>query len=179
MAITCSTCGNDIHEADRKSYTEYWGTSAEGAPVKRLRCMTCDVQEQERLETEVENLSKGDRDKRQIQKLLILTTDFVPERVIKEALGTARGGTVRAKHIGTDLGAGLKGIVGGEIKAYTELLAEGREEAIYRMKSDAYQMGANAVLNVRFMSSMVDVGMVELVAYGTAVIMHEEGLKND
>ena len=100
-------------------------------------------------------------------------------RVIKEALGTARGGTVRAKHIGKDIGASLKSIVGGEIKGYTALLAEGREEAIYRMKSDAYQMGANAVLNVRFMSSMADVGMVELVAYGTAVVINEEGLKND
>ena len=90
------------------------------------------------------------------------------------ATDLARGGTVRAKHIGKDIGAGLKGIVGGEIKGYTALLAEGREEAIYRMKSDAYRMGANAVHNVRFMSSIVDVGTVELVAYGTAVIMHEE-----
>ena len=78
---------------------------------------------------------------------------------------------MRAKHIGRDIAASIKNIVGGEIKGYTELLADGREEALDRMKIDAMNLGANAVVETRFSSSMIDVGACEIVAYGTAVLV--------
>jgi uncharacterized protein YbjQ (UPF0145 family) len=81
----------------------------------------------------------------------------------------ARGSTVRAKHIGRDITALLKNIVGGEIKGYTELLTEGREEALYRMNQDAQRLGADGVIGVRMTTSMISQGAVEIMAYGTAV----------
>ena len=80
-----------------------------------------------------------------------------------------RGNSVRAKHIGRDIMAGLKGIVGGEISGYTELLADAREESYKRMIKDAETLGADAILNVRFVTSMVAQTMSEMLAYGTAV----------
>ena len=89
----------------------------------------------------------------------------------------ARGSTVRAKHIGQDLLAEMKSIVGGELKSYTELLAEGREESIIRMQSDAVKLGANAIVSVRFTSSTIGGGIAEILAYGTAVIIESDTLK--
>jgi len=101
--------------------------------------------------------------------MIISTTDGIPGHEIKEILGIARGNVVRAKHIGKDILAGLKGIVGGEISQYTELMTEARDQALNRMIADAEAKGANAVLNVRFVTSMIAQTMSELLAYGTAV----------
>ena len=88
----------------------------------------------------------------------------------KTHFGLARGGTVRAKHIGTDFLAGIKSsTVGGEIKGYTKLLADAREEAIVRMKKDAQNLGANSIVGMNFSTSVLDSGMAEMCAFGTAV----------
>lgn len=101
--------------------------------------------------------------------MLISTTDFIPGREIAEVIDIARGSTVRARHIGRDLFAGLRNIVGGEITEYTRLMAEAREQAIHRMIADAEELGADAVVNVRFMTSGVMNMASEVLAYGTAV----------
>lgn len=101
--------------------------------------------------------------------MIVTTTDNVPGKEIKEVLGIARGNVVRAKHIGKDILAGLKGLVGGEISQYTELMTDARDQAFERMVKDAEKMGANAVVNVRFVTSMIAQTMSELLAYGTAV----------
>jgi uncharacterized protein YbjQ (UPF0145 family) len=96
-------------------------------------------------------------------------TEEIPGRSIREFYGVVTGSTVRAKHIGRDFMAGLKNLVGGELKGYTELLGEARQEAVDRMLQQAEGMGANAVVNVRFSTSSVAQGAAELFAYGTAV----------
>ena len=101
--------------------------------------------------------------------MIIVTTETVAGHRIVEHLGLARGNTIRAKHIGKDFLAGLRQIVGGEIKEYTEMLTEARNEAILRMKEDAMRLHADAVVNVRFVTSPVMASAAELVAYGTAV----------
>ena len=99
----------------------------------------------------------------------ISNTETIPGRTIVEFYGVVTGNTVRAKHVGRDIMAGLKNIVGGELKGYTELLNESRQEAVQRMSEQAVSMGANAVVNVRFATSSVAQGAAELFAYGTAV----------
>ncbi len=101
--------------------------------------------------------------------IILSNTETVPGRKILEFYGVVTGNTVRAKHVGRDIMAGLKNIVGGELKGYTELLQESREEATDRMIEQARSMGANAVVNVRFATSSVSQGAAELFAYGTAV----------
>ena len=101
--------------------------------------------------------------------MLIVTTDFIPGREIVEVLDVARGSTVRARNIGRDIFAGLKNIIGGEISEYTKLMADAREHAIERMIADAEGLGADAIINVRFTTSMVMQGTSEILAYGTAV----------
>jgi uncharacterized protein YbjQ (UPF0145 family) len=91
--------------------------------------------------------------------------------VIIQVLGLVQGNTVRAKHVGRDIAAGLKNIVGGELKGYTELLTEARREAVGRMIRQAQDLGANAVVAVRFSTSAVTQGAAELYAYGTAVVV--------
>ncbi len=103
--------------------------------------------------------------------MLISNMEIVPGKTIVKHLGLVQGSTVRAKHIGRDLMAGLKNIVGGELKGYTELLEDARQEAIARMQAQAESIGANAVLNVRFSTSSVAQGAAELFAYGTAVVL--------
>lgn len=103
--------------------------------------------------------------------MLISNIEIIPGKRITEHLGMVQGNTVRAKHAGRDLMAGLKNIFGGELKGYTELLTEAREEAVDRMKQQAQALGANAVINVRFSTSSVTAGAAELFAYGTAVIL--------
>ena len=98
-----------------------------------------------------------------------ITIDEVPGKKITESLGIARGSTVRARHLGRDIFAGLKNLVGGEISEYTKLLSDAREEALNRMVLDADRMGADAVVNVRFTTSGVMQGCSEILAYGTAV----------
>lgn len=99
----------------------------------------------------------------------ISNTETIPGRRIVEFYGVVTGNTVRAKHVGRDILAGLKNIVGGELKAYTELLQDSRTEATARMIEEARSMGANAVVNVRFATSSIAQGAAELFAYGTAV----------
>ena len=101
--------------------------------------------------------------------MLIVTTDYVPGREIIEVIDIARGSTVRARNIGRDIFAGLKNLVGGEIQEYTRLMAEAREQAIRRMIADAEELGADAVINVRFTTASVMNMASEILAYGTAV----------
>ena len=101
--------------------------------------------------------------------MYLTTTEHVPGTQVVELFGLVSGSTVRAKHIGRDIMAGLKNLVGGELIGYTELLAESRQEALNRMMSQASGMGANAVVNIRFATSSVAQGAAELFAYGTAV----------
>ena len=96
-------------------------------------------------------------------------TEGIPGKQITGFYGVVSGSTVRAKHAGRDMMAGLKNIFGGELKGYTELLQESRDQAIDRMKSQATQLGANAVINVRFSTSSVASGAAEIYVYGTAV----------
>jgi len=103
--------------------------------------------------------------------VILSNTEEVPGRRITQFFGVVSGSTVRAKHIGRDFMAGLKNIVGGELKGYTELLHEAREEALERMQQQAQSLGANAVVNVRFSTSSVAQGAAELFAYGTAVVV--------
>ena len=101
--------------------------------------------------------------------MLITTTNTIKNKKIKENLGLVRGNTIKAKHIGKDIVAGLRSIVGGEIKEYTEALSEARETAIKRMTKQADELGADAVIGVRFTTSQVMAGAAELLVYGTAV----------
>lgn len=103
--------------------------------------------------------------------MIIVTTDYVAGRTIKQSLGLVRGNTIRARHLGRDLMAFLRHIVGGEIRDYTKMMAEAREQALDRMSANAEAMGANAVINVRFSTSMIMQGAAEIIAYGTAVIL--------
>lgn len=101
--------------------------------------------------------------------MIVVNTETVPGHRITGVKGLVQGNTIRAKNIGRDIGAGLKNLVGGELKAYTELLTEARREALQRMLDQATEIGANAVVNVRFTTSAVAGGAAELYAYGTAV----------
>jgi len=101
--------------------------------------------------------------------MIVVTTETVPGRQVVEALGVVRGSTIRAKHIGRDIMASLRNVVGGEVKEYTEMLTETRNESVQRMKQEARALGADAVVNLRFATSQVMAGAAELLAYGTAV----------
>ena len=101
--------------------------------------------------------------------IIITTLEGVPGKEIVEHFGLVQGSTIRAKHLGKDIMAGLKNLVGGELRGYTELLQEARKEAVERMIEQANFVGANAVVNVRFATSSVAQGAAELFAYGTAV----------
>ena len=101
--------------------------------------------------------------------MIYVTSSEIKGKKIVKTLGMVKGNTVRARHVGRDILAGFKNIVGGELKAYTELLQESRQEAVNRMVQQAEQLGANAVVNVRFATSSVAPGAAELFAYGTAV----------
>lgn len=103
--------------------------------------------------------------------MLLTNLEIVPGRKITKHLGLVQGSTVRSKHIGRDLMAGFKNVFGGELKGYTELLQESREEATERMVAQAKAIGANAVLNIRFSTSSISQGAAELFAYGTAVVL--------
>ncbi len=101
--------------------------------------------------------------------MILTNIETVPGKTITAHYGIVSGSTVRAKHAGRDIAAGLKNIFGGELKGYTELLSESRDEAISRMKAQAKSLGANAIVNVRFSTSSVAAGAAELYVYGTAV----------
>jgi len=101
--------------------------------------------------------------------VIITTTDFIPDRKIEKIIGLVSGNSIRAKHIGKDIVAGLRTVVGGEITEYTEMLTESRREALQRMMEDAQSVGADAVINIRYSTSSVMTGAAEMLAYGTAV----------
>ncbi|MCA9364032.1 YbjQ family protein [Candidatus Kaiserbacteria bacterium] len=101
--------------------------------------------------------------------MLITTTDFISGKEIREVLGVARGSTVRARHLGRDIVAVIKNIVGGEISEYTKLQAQSREQALERLEEDATRMGADAVIGVRMTTSVIAQGAAEILVYGTAV----------
>ena len=103
--------------------------------------------------------------------MLLTNLEYVPGKNIKSHLGLVQGSTVRSKHVGRDLMAGVKNIFGGELVGYTELLHESREEAVNRMIEQASSIGANAILNIRFSTSSITQGASELFTYGTAVVL--------
>ncbi|NLE60737.1 MAG: YbjQ family protein [Planctomycetes bacterium] len=103
--------------------------------------------------------------------MFVVNTETVPGFTIREAKGLVQGNTVRAKHVGRDIMAGLKNLVGGELTGYTELLTEARRQAMERMLAQAQELGANAVVNVRFATAPVTQGAAELYCYGTAVVI--------
>lgn len=107
--------------------------------------------------------------------MIVVNTEDIPGYDVIETKGLVQGNTIRAKHLGRDIAAGLKNLVGGELTGYTELLIEARRQALERMLAQAEQLGANAVVNVRFTTSAVTQGAAELYAYGTAVVVQQQG----
>ncbi len=105
--------------------------------------------------------------------MLLTNLEYVPGKNISRHLGLVQGSTVRSKHVGRDIMAGVKNIFGGELTGYTELLQESREEAVQRMTEQAESIGANAVLNIRFSTSSITQGASELFTYGTAVVLED------
>ena len=105
--------------------------------------------------------------------MIIVTSDHIEGKRTVKTMGLVKGSTIRARHLGRDIVAGLRGMVGGEVKEYTKLMAEAREQSITRMTEDAEKMGANAILDTRFVTSMVMSGASELLVYGTAVVVEE------
>jgi len=105
--------------------------------------------------------------------LITVTTDSIEGKKTLKVLGMVRGSTIRARHVGRDLMAGLRNLIGGEVVEYTNLLAQSREEALQRMERRATDLGANAIVGMRFMTSMVMGGAAEMLAYGTAVEVDE------
>lgn len=103
--------------------------------------------------------------------MIVVTADQIEGQTISKAVGLVRGSTIRARHLGRDIMAGFRGMVGGEIKEYTKMMAQAREEALARMVEDAESKGANAVVAMRFGTSMVMQNASEVVAYGTGVVL--------
>ncbi len=103
--------------------------------------------------------------------MILTTTDNISGKSVKKTLGLVRGSCVKAKHLGRDIGALLKNIIGGELKGYEELMDEARETALERLVVEAEKMGANAVIGLRFASSSIMSGASEILAYGTAVVV--------
>jgi len=107
--------------------------------------------------------------------MIVATTMEIPGRPTKQVLGIAKGTTIRSRHLGRAILAWFKGLVGGEIHDYTKVIAEAREQAYDRMLEDARKMGGNAILCVRYSSTEVMKGAAEIVVYGTAVVLEEDG----
>lgn len=105
--------------------------------------------------------------------MIIVTTDKIDGREIDQVLGLVKGNTIRARHIGKDILAVFKNIVGGEVTDYTKMMTESREQSLDRMEEAANELGANAIVGVRFVTTSVMDGAAELLAYGTAVIIKE------
>jgi uncharacterized protein YbjQ (UPF0145 family) len=152
---TCLTCGKVVM----------------ASTIKEGNCWSC---------TKSFSNSRGETNEEKIKQdlpsIIVVTSDHIPTMKVVSILGLARGSTVRAKHMGRDIGASLKNIVGGEIVGYTAMMAEAREEALYRMKEDAVRLGANGVTAFRFASATIDVGSAEVTAYGTAVTVEKDGV---
>jgi len=106
--------------------------------------------------------------------MILTTTGTIPGKRIVRTLGLVRGNTIRARHVGRDIVAGLRNIIGGEISEYTKLFAESREQSLDRMVEEARGLGANAIVELRFTTSMVMNAAAELLVYGTAVVIEDE-----
>ena len=106
--------------------------------------------------------------------MIVTTNSEIAGKRVLRTLGLVRGNTIRARHVGRDILAGLRNIVGGEVSEYTKLLAEAREQALDRMVEEGHELGADAILEIRFSTSMVMNGAAELLAYGTAVTLVDE-----
>jgi uncharacterized protein YbjQ (UPF0145 family) len=106
-----------------------------------------------------------------MNRMIVVSTPDVPNHRIARVLGLVRGNTIRARHVGRDILAGLRHLVGGEIHEYAKLMGESREQALDRMIAEAESLGANAVVNVRFTTSVIMSGAAEMLAYGTAVVL--------
>lgn len=104
-----------------------------------------------------------------MKDMIIVNTEEIAGKEIQEVLGLVRGNTIKARHIGNDIVAGLRNIVGGEVKEYTQMISEAREDALERMLAEAEKLNADAVVNIRFTTSQVMGGAAEILAYGTAV----------
>jgi uncharacterized protein YbjQ (UPF0145 family) len=103
------------------------------------------------------------------KEIIIATTEEIPGKKVAQVLGVVKGNTVRARNIGRDIGAGFKNLIGGEVKTYTQMTSDSRDEAFNRMVNEAIKLGADAVIGMKFMTSMVMAGASEMLAYGTAV----------
>jgi uncharacterized protein YbjQ (UPF0145 family) len=103
--------------------------------------------------------------------MITTTSDQIPGHTIVRTIGLVKGNTIRAKHLGRDIMAGLRGVVGGEITEYTTMMAESREQSVQRMIEDAESQGANAIVGLRFTTSMIMQNAAEILAYGTAVVV--------
>jgi uncharacterized protein YbjQ (UPF0145 family) len=106
--------------------------------------------------------------------MILATTSEIPGNRVAETLGLVRGNTIRARHAGKDIMAVLRNLAGGEVKEYTKMLAESREQAIDRMVEEAQALGADAIIGLRFQTSMVMAGAAEMLCYGTAVLLEPE-----
>lgn len=106
--------------------------------------------------------------------MIVASSDSLAGKKIVRTVGLVRGNTIRARHVGKDIMAAFRNLVGGEVSEYTKMLAESREQALDRMVEEADALGANAVVTVRFVTSMVMQGAAELLAYGTAVVVEDE-----
>lgn len=106
--------------------------------------------------------------------MIVVTTDAIPGRRVVRTLGLVKGNTIRARHVGKDILAGLKGLVGGEISEYTKMVAESREQSLDRLIEEAEALGANAVVGLKFTTASMMQGAAELLAYGTAVLVEDE-----
>jgi uncharacterized protein YbjQ (UPF0145 family) len=106
--------------------------------------------------------------------MIVSTSPFVAGKRIKRTLGLVRGSTVRASHLGNDILAFFRNVVGGEVHEYTKLIAESREHAVDRMVEEAQSLGANGIVSMRFSTSEIGHGLAEMMAYGTAVVLEDE-----
>jgi uncharacterized protein YbjQ (UPF0145 family) len=106
--------------------------------------------------------------------MIITTIDTIPGKRVTKTLGLVRGNTIRARHLGRDILAALRNIVGGEIREYTKLMGESREQALDRMQDEATRLGANAIVGLRFTTSYLSAGAAELLAFGTAVVIEDQ-----
>ncbi len=103
------------------------------------------------------------------KQIITTTSDFIPNKKISQILGVVKGNTIRARHVGRDIAASFKHLIGGEIKTYTDMTTQAREEAFNRMINDAIALKADAIINIRFSTAMIMTGAAEMLAYGTAV----------
>jgi len=106
--------------------------------------------------------------------MIVVTTPTIPEKTIVRTIGLVRGNTIRARHVGKDIMAVCRNIVGGEVNEYAKLLAESREQAIDRMTEQAEELGANAIISLQFQTSVIMKGAAEMMAYGTAVVIEDK-----